>query len=233
MRADASRNRERILIAARESFVEQGPSVPLEAIAARAGVGIATLYRRFPDRQALMRAVAVDALTRIVAEVRQATAEEPDAFRALARYMERVLALRISAVMPLLAGQISLADDELMALRQESADLIQQMIDQAQAEGTLRPDITFADISLLLIRLGRPLPGPFSRALQDELARRHLILLLDALRPHGGHPTPLPGPALTLADLRGATPHSGKRLRNPTSHVTESPSPCAQGEGLG
>ena len=62
MRADASRNRARILDAARDCFVEQGADVPLETIAARAGVGIATLYRRFPDRQALQQAVALGEL---------------------------------------------------------------------------------------------------------------------------------------------------------------------------
>ena len=81
MRADASRDRARILDAARDCFVEQGAGVPLETIAARAGVGIDTLYRRFPDRQALQQAVALDALARIVAEIERAIADEPDVRR--------------------------------------------------------------------------------------------------------------------------------------------------------
>ena len=60
LRADARRNREHVLAAAREVFVEQGADAPLDEIARRAGVGIATLYRRFPDRAALLRAVALD-----------------------------------------------------------------------------------------------------------------------------------------------------------------------------
>jgi AcrR family transcriptional regulator len=70
VRVDAVRNRERLLKAAREVFVEQGVDVPLEDIVKRVGVGIATLYRRFPDRVALMRAVALHVLVQVAAEAR-------------------------------------------------------------------------------------------------------------------------------------------------------------------
>lgn len=203
MRADARRNREQVVAAARKVFVAEGPDAPLEEIARQAGVGIATLYRRFPDRQALMRAVALDALRRIVKELQQAQEAEPDAFQALARYMERVLDLRISAVMPMLASRIALDDEEMFQMRGESTALAQQLIDRAQADGTLRPDVTFGDISLLLIRLGRPLPGSFPATVEDALARRHLTLVLDALRTQRDEPSrPLPGPGLDLAGVR-------------------------------
>lgn len=70
--------------------------------------------------------------------------------------MERVLDLRVSAALPLLAGQLSLADDAVMALRQRTTTVVQQLLERARAEGTLRPDAAFADIALMLIRLGRP-----------------------------------------------------------------------------
>src|SRR2546425_11354594 len=97
MRADARRNRHQLLIAARDVFAERGAGAPLEEIARRAGVGIATLYRRFPERESLMRAVVLDALDRVAQEAEHALAEEPDAFEALARYMHRALELRIAA----------------------------------------------------------------------------------------------------------------------------------------
>lgn len=204
MRADALRNRERILAAARACFVEYGAMVPLETIAARAGVGIGTVYRRFPDRQALMRAVAHDVLTSVVRELRAAATEEPGAFAALVRYMTRALELRVAAVMSLLAACIPLDDDDLMALRQQATELIETMIAAAQVEGTLRPDIAFGDISLLLIRLGRPIPGAFPREVQDALALRHLHLLIDGLWAGPGRfGDDLPGPAMTVAALRG------------------------------
>jgi AcrR family transcriptional regulator len=202
MRADARRNRERLLAAARDVFVDQGPDAPLDAIAAAAEVGIGTLYRRFPDRRALVRAVVVDVLGLAAEEARLALTEEPDAFQALARYLHRALDLRISAVMPALLDHIPPDDEEIASVRTHSWGLFQQLVDRAHAAGMLRPDVTFADIGFLLVRLARPLPGPIPRDLNNRLAHRHLELLLDGLRTERGEPAaPLPEPALTLADL--------------------------------
>jgi AcrR family transcriptional regulator len=213
LRADARRNLDRILAAARDIFVEQGPDAPLDEIARRAGVGIATLYRRFPDRQALARAVALDVWRRVAREAQLALAEEPDAFGALARYMHRALDLRIGAVMPLLAGQMPV-DDEVRAARDRSAEVAQTLVDAAQAEGTLRRDVAFGDTGLLLIRLSRPLPGPFPRALDDALAHRHLDLLLDGLRAAINRSRPLPGPALGVHDLLSMSPEAASTTPN-------------------
>src|SRR5579863_2702696 len=79
LRADALRNRQHVLAAARDVFVELGPDAPLDEVARRAGVGIATLYRRFPDRESLQRAVALDVLDQAGAAAAQAEAEETDA----------------------------------------------------------------------------------------------------------------------------------------------------------
>ena len=201
LRADARHNRERILAAAAAAFVERGADVPLEEIASRAGVGIATLYRRFPDRAALQRAVALDVLTRIAEEARAAIEEEPDAFRALVRYMRRALALQVSAVVPALLGRVDLEDEEFSAIRMESASLLEEMIDRAQAERTLRPGIVFGDIALLLVRLSRPLPGTLDRARDLEMAQRHLTLLIDGMRTERATGE-LTGVELTLDDLR-------------------------------
>lgn len=205
MRADARRNRERILVAARDVLVDQGPDAPLDAIATAAEVGIATLYRRFPDRRALVRAVVLDVLGHAAEEARLALAEEPDAFGALARYLHRALDLRVSAVMPALLDRMPPDDEEIASVRTHSWGLFEQLVDRALAAGTLRPDATFADVGLLLVRLARPLPGPIPRDLDNRLAHRHLELLLDGLRTDRAEPAgPLPDPALTLAELLAA-----------------------------
>jgi AcrR family transcriptional regulator len=205
MRADARRNRERLLAAARDVFVDQGPHAPLDAISAAAGVGIGTLYRRFPDRGALVHAVVLDVLGLAAEEARLALTEEPDAFQALARYLHRALDLRISAVMPALLDHIPPDDEEIASIRMRSWGLFQQLVDRAHTTGTLRADATFADVGLLLVRLARPLPGPIPRDLDNRLAHRHLELLLDGLRTDRAEPAaPLPEPALTLADLLAA-----------------------------
>lgn len=214
IRADARRNRERILLAAREVFAEKGADAPLEEIAARAGVGIATLYRRFPERASLVRAVALDLWMRSAAAAERARSEEPDAFRALARYLHRALDLRVAAVMPAvvpaLAEQLA-PDVELQRANDHSAAALQALIDAARAEGTLRPDAAFGDVGLLLGRLSRPLPSPLPRPLDDALAHRHLQLAIDGLRagPHAKYP--LPEPALSLEDLRSMRSEPSKR----------------------
>lgn len=198
MRADAQRNRERIMEAARDVFVDQGPEAPLDAIAVAADVGIATLYRRFPDRQALVRAIVLDVLARSGEEARQALDEEPDSFEALARYLHRALDLRISAVMPALLAHMPPDDDEIVTTRTHAWGLFQQLVDQAHAAGTLRPDVTFLDVGQLLVRLARPLPGPISRDLDNQAAHRHLDLVLDGLRMERTAIPPLPEPPMTL-----------------------------------
>jgi AcrR family transcriptional regulator len=202
LRADARQNRDRILAAARDVFLEQGAGAPLEEISRRAGTGIATLYRRFPDRLALMRAVVLDSLARTREEARRAAEEEPDAFRALTRYMHRALDIRVAAVIPALLEEISMNDAELRAASDAGVTLIQELIDTAKRKGTLRPDVTFGDIGTLIVRLSRPLPGAFSRELNDQLGHRHLDLLINGLRATPDPAATIDGPAMTLEDLR-------------------------------
>lgn len=202
LRADARDNRERLLDAARDVFIEYGPRAPLDEIARRAGSGIATLYRRFPERRALMRAVVLDALRRTSEEARQAADEEPDPFRALVRYMHRVIAVRTAAVIPALLGEISLDDEEIKCAREAVSVPFEALVEAAHRAGTLRPDVTSADIGMLTVRISRPLAGGFSRETNTSLSHRHLDLLVDGLRPAAQPRAPLSGTAMTLDDLR-------------------------------
>ncbi len=209
LRADARDNRARILAAALDVFVEQGPAAPLEEISRRAGTGIATLYRRFPDRSALMTAVVLDALARTIEEAEDAAATETSAFGALTRYLHRALDIRAAAVIPALLDQLKLDEPELRRVRSRGSAAVQALVDAAHAEGGLRAEVSSGDIGMLLVRLARPLPGSFERELDRALAHRHLDLVIgglrsgasgvegmeDADRPVGG------GPALSLSDL--------------------------------
>jgi AcrR family transcriptional regulator len=201
LRADARRNRDQILLAARDVFIERGPGAALDEVARRAGVGNATLYRRFSDRRSLLRAVVVDVFRRVGDEARLALAEEPDAFEALARYMHRALDLRIGAVMPGLIGLVD-PDDEVKAVRSNLAEAARELVDQAHAAGTLRHDVAEGDIGTMLIRLSRPLPTALPPDLDRALAHRHLDVLLDGLRVPRYVQRTLSGPALTFEDLR-------------------------------
>jgi AcrR family transcriptional regulator len=200
LRADARRNEQQLLTAARDLFIERGAQVPLEDVAAAAGVGIGTLYRRFGDRRGLARAVALAALEQTHAAAQFALASQEDPFAALAAYMHAVLDLRTSAVMPELLDQ--LAEDDPQRLRISAAinELVEDMINQARRRGLIRQEITFADVGLLLVRLSRPLIG-LTAALQLPYAHRHLDLVLAGMRE--AEP-PLGGPTLTLQELRAA-----------------------------
>ncbi|WP_407563945.1 TetR/AcrR family transcriptional regulator [Streptomyces sp. 184] len=197
MRADARRNRELILRAAREVFVSQGPDIPLERVARRAGVGIATLYRNYANREALMRGVATATLTGIRRAAEQALDREDEPFEALRRFAHVALSLRVGAVLPALSGRIQF-DEELDELRSATVRPVLGLLTRAQEADQVRKDVVFGDIPLMIMRLSLLLPGD---GLPEDaaLAHRQLRLYLDGLRPEadrtrGGS---LPGPAIT------------------------------------
>lgn len=220
LRADARQNRTRLLDAARDVFVELGSRAPLDEVARRAGTGIGTLYRHFPDRRSLQRAVVFDALQRTADEARAALEQERDPFRALVRYMHRVLDIRIAAVIPALIGDVDLEEEHLRRVRYDGSAVLDDLVTAAHRAGKLRKDVTSADIGLLTVRLSRPLPGPFEREQNDKLAHRHLDLLLEGLRPRAGRPAAITGPAMSMRDLqqltvtdRKAAPSTARKTR--------------------
>jgi AcrR family transcriptional regulator len=200
LRADARRNEQQLLTAARDLFIERGAQVPLEDIAAAAGVGIATLYRRFGDRRGLARAVALASLEQTHAAARSARISHEDPFAALAVYMHAVLDLRTSAVMPELLDQLAEDDPQRLELSAAINSIIEELINDARHEGVIRDELRFADIGLLLVRLSRPLIG-LKAELQLPYAHRHLDLVLAGMRPGK---LPLSGPRLTQQELRNA-----------------------------
>lgn len=179
-RADALRNREQILRAAVDLLVEQGPAVPLEMIARKAQVGIATLYRHFPDRTVLLRQLALDVLTQATEAANAALAEEPDGFTALARYLHDAIDLRIGLVMPMLADRVHM-DDELDAAGEKSQKALAKLVKAAHDEESLRPDVGSGDIGLMMIRLAPPLPVAIAPEDNHRLSHRHLEIMLDGL----------------------------------------------------
>jgi AcrR family transcriptional regulator len=171
----------------------------------RAGIGIATLYRRFPDRQALIRAVTLDAMRRSADDARRAAATEPDPFNALVRYMHDAIDTRTAAVIPALLGEIDFSDEEVARGRDDGAATITALVDAAKRAGALRADVTSADIGMLVVRMTRPLPGQIPAEMSNALNHRHLALLVDGLRPASREPV-LPGPVLNMGDLSSPLP---------------------------
>ncbi|ORT58599.1 TetR/AcrR family transcriptional regulator [Streptomyces sp. CB03238] len=198
-RADALRNRERIVNAAREMFTEFGPDVPFGDVARRAGVGNATLYRHFPDRLALVHEVVLSVVSRTTERAVEAAAEESDAFQALRRFAHAAADERIGALCPMLSGAFDEDHPELLAERARLEEAVQALFDRAQTAGRLRTDVAVGDLMIALSQLTRPLPGSACPSF-DRFVHRHLQLFLDGLETPAR--SPLPGTPATLEDLR-------------------------------
>ncbi len=201
MRADAERNRQAIIAAARDIFSETGADAPLDEIARRAGVGIATLYRRFPQRDDLIRAVVIDTFRRMAVVAEAAVAEGADEIDTLRRFTHAALDVKIGATLPALVGHV-VFDDEVDRARLDVANRLQPMLERAQEAGLVRPDVEFGDITLMVMRLSRPLPAVTKLLIDTDIAHRHLDIYLDGLRAADSNVrTDLPGPVVTLADF--------------------------------
>ncbi|PRY44655.1 TetR/AcrR family transcriptional regulator [Umezawaea tangerina] len=200
LRADARRNRDQIIAAARTIFVDQGPDAPMEDIARAAGVGVGTLYRRFPDRGTLIREVAVDSFGRALTEARASIEEEPTCWDALVRFIGFSQELRLSlhlAMISAQAGAVIRDDPATDEFRRVLLTDLDHMVKGAQAEGKVRTDIGTGDVAMLFVLLMRPLPAKLDEI--EGASERCMTLMLDGLRAHPG--TPLPSRPITYEDL--------------------------------
>lgn len=191
MRADARRNRERLLEAAVEVILEVGAEPPLDAIARRADVGIATLYRHFPDRDRLLRAVAEHVLDRTIAAAEAALEAEGDGFDALARYAHDAVGIGVGVlnlVRPLLH------DADWATPRHRIDALLGAILDRGRRDGSVRPEARLADVVFAVIRFSRPLTLGLSHRDERVLAHRHLDIYLDGLGTGGADRRRLPEP---------------------------------------
>jgi AcrR family transcriptional regulator len=199
LRRDASRNRERLLEAARELFAARGLEVPMDEIARHAGVGVGTAYRRFANRDELIDALFEDRMLAYVALAEEALGD-PDPWDALVAFLERSLAMQAAdrGLKELLFTHAD-ARDRLTRMRARVMPLLEQVLRRAQDAGALRPDVSVGDVPMLSLMLGHVVD--FAGTAEPELWRRYLALLLDGLRAGG---RPLPGCALTPERLDAA-----------------------------
>ena len=178
LRADAQRNLERVLDAAAELFAERGCDVSVDEIAGRAGVGHATVFRRFPTKDALIAAVVSKQIAELTAYAQEALAEEDagEAFRAFVWHAGELHA-RDRALFEGFA-RCDCREDVAQA-KSELTGLVQQLIERAQEAGAVRPDVAADDVSTLL---GAAIHGAFDSA-DPKLWRRYVEVVLDGLRP--------------------------------------------------
>ncbi|MFE5941837.1 helix-turn-helix domain-containing protein [Streptomyces sp. NPDC056480] len=186
--AEAERNDVRVLYAARAVFAEQGADAPVSAIAALAGVGIGTLYRRYGSKEQLLQRLCAVGIARTIAELRAALAAEGTGWEVLAHYMAAAVEARAGAFAAL-AGTFSLPEDVTTA-NEEAKALAEQVLRRGHDDGTVREDVTTLDITHVIEMFSR---YPRRTEEDDNARRRMLALTLDGLRsPHTGLPGPRP-----------------------------------------
>ncbi|MFI5529377.1 TetR/AcrR family transcriptional regulator [Kitasatospora sp. NPDC051853] len=185
-RRDARRNREALVTAAAELFAEQGLDVALDLIARRAGVGNATLYRHFPNREELIGEVFATAGEAMVAAGEAALAE-PDAWTGIEVYFDRVFELVAAnrGLNDLVTAAIP-AVPAMMEISRRNAETVGGLVERAQRQGSMRTDVVVMDLLFMLGPLCRSVPA--AEALRPGLWRRYLALQLDAFRASAARP---------------------------------------------
>jgi AcrR family transcriptional regulator len=201
LRSDAARNRDRLLEAARASFAADGIDVSVEEIARRAGVGMGTLYRRFPTKEHLVDAVLEDVLGEICLAA-EAALDEHDAWAGFERFLDCVFELHVrNRGLKDVIAERTHGRQRLESARAHLRPLVAELIARAQAQGALRSDFTPEDMPMLFWTGGRV--AEMTSAVAPDLWRRYLGLVLDGLRADAA--TPLSQPPLTRAQLERVT----------------------------
>ncbi|MFI5952662.1 TetR/AcrR family transcriptional regulator [Cryptosporangium sp. NPDC051539] len=192
LRRDAERNRQRILAAAREVFAARGVDVTLDDIAHHAGLGVGTLYRRFPSREMLVEALfseRLDEMVRWAAEALQAEAPSDGVWRFAERSAEAMAADR--GLRDVIFSR-AYGHERVEAARARLEPLLEALVVRARAAGALRPGVRGGDLAMIQFMLGSVLE--YSEFVDPQLWRRYLVMMLDGLRATPDA-APLPGSA--------------------------------------
>jgi AcrR family transcriptional regulator len=189
LRRDAELNRQRITAAAREVFAERGLEATLDDVARHAGLGVGTVYRRFPNKEALVDALFEESFGRVVALTEQAI-ENPDAWAGLVGLMLELAELQ--------AGDRGLRDlmlsetygrDRVAQMRDRIKPLMDRMVERAVGQGSVRADLCAGDIPVLQLMISATIS--FTEPVRPEVWRRYATILLDGVCQRRDQPTPL------------------------------------------
>ena len=221
LRADAERNRQRILAAAAELFTERGLEPSLDDVARHAGVGVGTVYRRFPDKASLADALFDERIDALVALAEQAQAE-PDAWAALVSFLERSGEMLVSnrGLRQILMFAAE-GHDRGICARDRMRPAIESLIERAQANGQVRADLRPTDVPMIEFMVAAA--AEYAWQVRPTVWRRYLALILDALRPASASGRPLPEPELSpdeMAEVVQSNPLSRRRASPKTTTIT-------------
>jgi AcrR family transcriptional regulator len=199
LRRDAERNRQRILRAASEVFTTRGLQATLDDVASQAGVGVGTVYRRFPDKESLVDALFEDKLQALVTHAERAL-EAPDSWTGLVTLLEQAATMltRDRGLLEILM-YATYGQDRVNRARARMQPVVTRVVERAQRDGKLRADFRPTDVPFIEFMLSTA--AEYASQVQPEVWRRYLTLIVDGLRPCRAETTPLPADALTPEDM--------------------------------
>ena len=171
LRADAARNADRLLAAAVRAGLGEGKQVPLEQVAAEAGVGIGTLYRRFPSRAALVEALEVRAYGILLEEAEDALGDGTTGLAAIEQFLRRTFEHRDELVLPLHGAPLS-EGSESAAMRDRLKTVIGAIIARGHDDGSVRPEVTGWTVVQFGALLAQPMTSVTGWAESAEEQRR-------------------------------------------------------------
>lgn len=181
LRSDALANQERVLAAAVTTMLRHGRQVPMSAIAAEAGVGVATLYRRYATREALLEALTERSFRLVLTVAQEAAGEGRSGLAGIGWFLDRTIEHRAQLVLPLHSGPGELSSRST-ALRMEVNRALALLLARGRADHTVRDDVTTGDIVIFGALLAQPLTTGWER-----LAHRQKVLFLRGLAPEVVH----------------------------------------------
>jgi AcrR family transcriptional regulator len=180
LRADAQRNRDRVLTAAREAFAEEGLGVPIDEIARRAGVGVGTIYRQFPTKETLIAGILAAGLDDLADDAARRV-DDPDAGEAFLGFL-RGTADRAATDMALANALAEAGYDvpaELAGCKERLMTTLGELLRRAQEAGAIRADVTTDDVAVLI---ATTCTATERYGAGSEIRRRVLDVVLDGLR---------------------------------------------------
>jgi AcrR family transcriptional regulator len=199
LRRDAEQNRQRILRAASEVFTTRGLQATLDDVARQAGVGVGTVYRRFPDKEALVDALFEDKLQALVAQAERAL-EAPDSWTGLVTLLERAgEMLTVDRGLLEILMYATYGQDRVSRARARMQPVVTRVVERAQRDGKVRADLRPTDVPFIEFMLTAA--ADYAAQVQPGIWRRYLALILDGLRPSRADTTPLPARALTPDEM--------------------------------
>jgi AcrR family transcriptional regulator len=182
LRRDAQLNQQRILAAAAAVVHRDGPHVPMAVVAAAAGVGIGTLYRRYPNREALLDALTRRSFRLVLDNARAAAAWPGTGLDALAHFFGLTIASRGELILPLHGGPDPVTD-ATRSVRDEVHRTLQEIVDRGRRDGTVRADATTRDVVYFGALLAQPLAAAEG---WDDIAHRLQQVYVDGLAARSG-----------------------------------------------